>query len=188
MKLLFIYLIIIFIIDCFSCVTSKSSQNCIDLEWKIKAINMLVDNYTTYNSNIDTKCKSRPEIDIYLKILDLNRFNLEQIKNKLSNYCKINSIKMDSIICFTQQYISFDIEQLSPCICYLFSPSETITLRFYQNNTIVEKIDFKENSFKNYTNAKNGCDQTLLVTTKFTKNWDWIIQKIIINSDDNIWH
>jgi hypothetical protein len=188
MKLIFIYLLIILIIDCYSCVTAKSSQNCVDLEWRIKAINMLVEQYASYNPKSINNCSSRPDIDIYLKIVDLNRYSFEQVNNKLINYCKKNVIRMDSIICFTQQYIGFDITAMDPSICYLFSKNDTTALRIYQNDIKIDKIEFNMEGFKNYVNAKNGCNQTLLITSKFSKNWNWEIQKVVINSDDNIWH
>ena len=102
-----------------------------------------------------------------------------------------NGIKFDSIICITNQVIGFNPEELTGNSFYIYLNNK-VTHNFLHdpdsNEIILNEIssnELEQNIARKHL-KKDGKDQSLLVFTRFDKNWNFEVYKYIINCE-NVW-
>lgn len=170
-----------------SCKSFHLSDNSFDLFWKSTAITKLIDKYPHYWDEMKRdSCLSRPDIDLYLKVHEINSSPIGEAFKKVKGYCKKNNIVPDSIYFIYFQWLSDPDPSLkAPSHYYLFSSSKLTVVEVSMEN-INDRIllfDMDYSTFRKVYDIKEGCDLSLIVFTKIYKNWNWDIVKVVINSE-----
>lgn len=189
-------ILIIFITIILSYGCSKNQLNIIkngDINWKNIATEELVKQYVIYKKNNYRPNDScyQSTLDLYYKIVDLNRYPFEQGILLLKKEIISKKIKFDSIVCVSTQVIGFDPEILTGNMYYVFYKEE-IKSSFYHDylNDKIEASDPKEFNMKEeydrLIKKMDGDDMTLLIFTKFDQKWNYSISKFVINTHD-VW-
>lgn len=159
----------------------------VDKEWKNKAISKLNDEYKSYIEKMSDDTISDFNIDLNYKIQDIRRYpfgsGLKLIKNKI----QADNILFDSVVCLTTQFIGFDPEILTGNIYFIFKNNEIVYA--FQHDIVEQRLEKRSENINQlkefYNNQKlkeNGQNRTLIIITNFSKTWEFIIAKIVINS------
>lgn len=180
--------VILLLINFESCKTQHENLIfSVDKEWKNKAISKLNDEYKSYIEKMSDDTISDFNIDLNYKIQDIRRYpfgsGLKLIKNKI----QADNILFDSVVCLTTQFIGFDPEILTGNIYFIFKNNEIVYA--FQHDIVEQRLEKRSENINQlkefYNNQKlkeNGQNRTLIIITNFSKTWEFIIAKIVINS------
>jgi uncharacterized lipoprotein YehR (DUF1307 family) len=159
----------------------------LDLKWKKDAMFMLSERYMRYKEKHDLERKINSEIDLFIKFNDINRYPIRQGIEKLKNEIESKKIVFDSIIFLIEQSSrQSDLDYLYPASYYIFKDDKIIKYFF------IDAYDFKlsesewtmedKEHYEYVINKSDGDDMALLIFTVINPNWEFEINKIVINS------
>ncbi|MBK8626928.1 MAG: hypothetical protein IPN86_15585 [Saprospiraceae bacterium] len=186
MRSLKIFIILISINGC----TNFHISRDISRDWNNITVENLAKTYVQYKKNGLRQTDSCYEstLDLYYKIIDINRYpfgiGLEKVKVEIAT----KKIGFDSIMCMTTQSSgSFDPEHLYPNYYFVFAKGklkdvlifEPQSLELSKSNETLQELNDR---FLKVHKRKDGNDLSLLVLTKILPKWDFEISKIVINN------
>ena len=165
-----------------------NSIDVIDTKWKKEAMFNLSERYMRYKEKHDLEKKRHSEIDLFIKFDDINRYPFGNAFMKLQKEIESSKIKFDSIMCVgTQSSGSFDPEYLYPNYFYVFRNGKLIHVFIFDPYSfdLTSSDDTLSNLEEMYltdNNKTDGDDLSLLIFTKIKPDWEFEINKFVINS------
>lgn len=191
-KIIYILAVIFYLAACSTHLAIKNS--CIDSEWKRISMLEISKKYMNYQEKFDPYYKRPPEVALYAKFYDLNRYPFGDAFGKLQSELTLNKISFDSIICSTLQYdFGSNPEYLYPNTYSIFLKGKIIAKYTHDPEKLIleKENDFNleecMNLFEKMSNKTDGDDLSLIVLTKIKPDWTFEISKVIINSNPIIY-
>ncbi len=157
--------------------------------WKEDCVEKLTIRYLEYDKNYTTICDSIYRdrfFDYYRKVQSILEFPFIDVASSFKNYTIINGIEFDSICMNLIQNPVFTTPEFSnPQIIFdIISNGREISYYVLMDELTVAKIEkINEHKYLNkIVNVPNdGCEPGYTIATWFDRDWNWSIEKIIIN-------